>query len=243
MIGRVRPMLVRSACVLALALNSGGCAGAVRQVEFQGQPADPVGEGLVVEAPAAPRNASSLGRLTARCSAPKPGAFSDRALVDVDCSPGRLKIWLREAAAERGGDVLAGLTCRGVEHADCSADLVRTGAALPRPANVGTSDPAGAATLLSYRPAPARSDRPPLAVSLVRELSTATPELLISGEISGRCERCSELVLRDSLRIAASRLGAAAVIGVRCVATEGEQRCLGEVAVTELSAEPQTARR
>jgi hypothetical protein len=227
--------------LFGVALAASGCGRSARPVEFQGHPAEPVvAPEAVLEASALPRGAERLGRLFVRCH-PVDGAesFSERTLLDVDCSEVRLRRLLREAASEHGGDVLAELSCQQGSTLTCRATLARSGshaAAAPPSAGASGADVHGelaARVLVSYELRSAERPRSALAEDNVRELSNLSPAQISVGNLEIRCEACSELSARDALRIAAGRLGASDVVGVRCV-SEGEgQRCLGEAAVWE----------
>lgn len=229
-------MLLRRAACLALALAACGRA---RPVEFQGHP-EPrlVGPDAVVESRVVPRGAERLGRLYVRCqpvSALEP--FCERSLLDVDCSAHRLRRLLREAAAEHGGDVLVGLECGGGSTLTCRAQLARRHpVGTPRRAPVPQPDvrgELGARVFVSYEPRWASPGRPARPEHAVREHALLSPAQLAVGNLETSCEDCSELSARDALRIAAGRLGASDVVGVRCLASGTGQRCLGEAAVAE----------
>ncbi len=226
--------MLRVGTVFAALLVLGGCARSAAGLKFQGSAWQPIPRRLVVEAPAVPARARVLGALSAHCERPGPGAFADRALVDVDCSPARLELWLREAAAARGGDVLAALKCRGDERVECHATLARTEALKVEARAAVPADPAGASLLLSYEPGPAHLSRPARPESAVRELTQTSPELVIVGALEAKCEACAEPEMRSALRVAAGRLGASDVVGVRCFMPAAERaRCVAELAVTE----------
>lgn len=227
--------------LFGVALAAVACGRPARPVEFQGHPAERVvAPESVLEASALPRGAERLGRLFVRCR-PVDAAesFSERTLLDVDCSEVRLRRLLREAASEHGGDVLAELSCQRGGALSCRATLARRGSR----AAVAPSSPAAAAAdvqgelaarvLVSYELRSAERPRAAVAEGNVRELSNLGPAQMLVGNLEIRCEACGELSARDALRIAAGRLGASDVVGVRCVSQGDGQRCLGEAAVWE----------
>jgi hypothetical protein len=72
----------------------------------------------------------------------------------------------------------------------------------------------------------------------VAEVLTFSPAHVVIGNLETRCEECAELSARDALRIAAGRIGASDVVGVRCLSQGNSQRCLAEAAVWERAAAP-----
>jgi hypothetical protein len=215
--------------------------GRSRAVEFQGESGTRlVAPDAVVEASVMPRGAQRLGRLSARCRAVSAAeAFSERSLVDVDCSEQRLRRLLREAASEHGGDVLAELHCQTDSSLSCSAHLVRRAAQgeprpLPGPApRPDVRGELGSQVLVSYEPRFAWAPRAARPEHAVREHALLSPPQVAVGNLETHCEDCSELAARDALRIAAGRVGASHVLGVRCLPTGPGQHCIAEIAVAE----------
>jgi hypothetical protein len=241
-------MQVKRPFAALFVLGFAGCAGRARPVEFQGHPAERVvaPEG-VLETSVVPRDAERLGRLFVRCRlVTATESFSERRLLDVDCSEARLRRLLREAAAEQGGDVLAESSCQQSSSAvSCRAVLARQSAPLsPRPAlpaarAADVRGELGAWVFVNYEAARVRHVAPPvLAEENVGDVAVRSPAHVTVGTLETRCDECSELSARDALRIAAGRLGASDVVGVRCVSEGSEQRCLGEAAVWENAATP-----
>lgn len=230
--------------LLALVLSLLGCAQRARPVEFQGLPAARiVSAEAVVEVSATPRDAERLGRLFVRCRPPATGdSFRDLSLLDVDCSEERLRRLLREAAAERGGDVLSELSCEQRATLSCRATLARREQASPpgvkSPLVEDVRGELGADVWVSYESSGVSGQLPPRAEHNVAEVSELSPAQLALGNLETRCEACSELSARDALRIAAGRLGAADVVGVRCVSQGAGQRCLAVATVWERDALP-----
>ena len=103
-------------------------------------------------------------------------------------------------------------------------------------------DPTAAAAWrirVSYRPNPvavANPERmhakgPRLPASAVRELSDLPASHRELGTVITDCDaNCSEAVMRASVRVAAARLGASDVVGVRCVPLSPGWHCVGTLA-------------
>jgi hypothetical protein len=64
-------------------------------------------------------------------------------------------------------------------------------------------------------------------------LPVLPPSHQLLGSLATACDACSELETRDALRIAAGRLGASDVVGVRCLAWGPGFQCAGSAAVPE----------
>jgi hypothetical protein len=227
----------RLVAVIAVS-SAAGCHGGRAGVAFSGNARAPVvSPNQVIEVRALPRGAARLGRLHAQCEALDSWeAFEGRSLADVDCSESRLRWMLRDAAAENGGDVLAAVTCRSGTSSSCSALLGRTARA-PEPARALALRPdvqgvRGAAVRVDFAPLGAVPPRSPRHAESVNELATLPPSHRVVGSFSTECVECSELETRDALRVAAGRLGASDVVGVRCVPWGPGFQCAGSAAVT-----------
>jgi hypothetical protein len=143
---------------------------------------------------------------------------------------------LRDAAAEHGGDLLFAVRCRSGTSSSCSAVLGRTArapdqarAVVLRPDVLGVR---GAAVSVDFAPLGAVAPRGPRNAESVNELPTLPPSHRVVGSFSTECVACSELETRDALRVAAGRLGASDVVGVRCVPWGPGFQCAGSAAVT-----------
>jgi hypothetical protein len=199
-----------------------------------------VAPAAVEESSVLPRNAEQLGRLVARCRAfDTASSFEGRPLSDVDCSEPRLRLWLKQAASEHGGDVLSEIRCRTAHTSDCSAILGRRGEGdgVPSPSSVpeasDVSGGFGAGIWVSYSPKHRGFERHELSPGNVRELSSLPPSHFVVGSLETECEGCDERALRQAMRVTAAKLGASDVISVRCVTLAECERCVGEAAAPE----------
>lgn len=232
----VSPWVGAGVAVLLL----GGCRGGP-DIFFQGRSEGPVASPAeILEAPELPRDAARLGKLIASCEAVEEwGAFRGRSLVDVDCTERRLRQMLREAASRLGGDVLSGLECSGEGSVRCRAILGRMARRGAPSARVHSGNPdiggtRGSGVRVDFAPLVADIGRPPRDAENVRELPVLLPSHRVVGSFQTACDECSELETRDALRLAAARLGASDVIGVRCYAWGPGYHCMGTAAVTEV---------
>jgi hypothetical protein len=217
--------------------SAAGCHGSRAGVAFNGNAQTPVvTSNQVVEVRALPGGALRLGRLYAQCEALESWeAFEARSLADVDCSESRLRWMLRDAAAENGGDVLAAVNCRSGTSSSCSAVLGRTASAVQARALALRSDvqgARGAAVTVDFAPLGAVGLRGSHKAESVNDLPTLPPSHRVVGSFSTACVECSELETRDALRVAAGRLGASGVVGVRCVPWGPGFQCAGAASVT-----------
>lgn len=223
---------VPGTCLLAAACHAGPLG-----VDFRGRAAQPVvAPSEVAESAALPIGAVRLGRLSAQCDVLEEWeAFEDRTLADVDCTERRLRRMLREAASHLGGDVLVGLHCSGDSSLRCQAELGRTRSepANPALAPVLGDDirgARGAAVRVRFAPLVANPARTPRDEEAVRDLPELPPSHRLVGSFMTACDECDELQTRDALRIAAARLGASDVVGVRCIPWGSGFQCAGSAA-------------
>lgn len=215
------------------------CAGAP-VVTFHGRPLAPVvAPDQVVEAPALPQGAERLGTLVVRCDSDRSWEpFEARRLSDLDCTPARLGRMLREAASERGGDVLVGTLCETGSLSGCRATLARrshrgAGRAIDQaPPDVRSA--LGAEIRVGFSPSvvdPGLSER---TEDEVNEVGLGPPSHVVVGTLATECEvGCEELDARDALRIAAGRLGVTDVAQVRCFRWGDGYRCTGRALLAE----------
>ncbi|MGC4089550.1 MAG: hypothetical protein QM756_17000 [Polyangiaceae bacterium] len=231
-------MLARWAAVATLGIGLLGCA-RVRAVAFQGRSAEPrVAAEHVLETTAMPRGATWLGRVVARCqSRDLSRDFADRPLFDVDCSEARLRSLLREGAAEAGGDVLSEVVCSSGSARECRALVSRLGPgsrALAEGTRIAPELRESVSNVrVAFRAGGAhvpRTERNPASVS---EQPLASPAFDELGCLRARCEACAEVDARDALRVAAARLGAAAVVAPHCISEAGSSECEAKLAVEE----------
>jgi hypothetical protein len=179
------------------------------------------------------------------------------ALSDVDCSAERLTWALRESAANAGGEALVSLHCNSSEQSDgaylvaCAADVARFNAGDPGPLTPPRSVRAGLpapsardvlridepdASLafrisVTFKPAVVSFVGRARAGSEVQELALLPLADQALGDLSTSCTgNCDERALRFGVLIAAGRLGAPDVIGVRCFGTSSGQACVGTLA-------------
>lgn len=220
----------------------GACAGPKPTVHYQGTRETPlVNAEQMGRAPDVPRGGQRLGSLSASCrSAAEFEAFEERSLADIDCSHERLTRMLDEAGAAAGGDLLVDLTCHGFTTLSCEATLARrpesslaSARVIPTAGNVFGQ--LGAEIRISFAPSAPSPGRPVRPLEVVRELPALPPSHRVIGSLESRCDdaQCPELAVRDSLRIAAGRLGLEDVVAVRCFSWASGYRCLGSGAVAE----------
>jgi hypothetical protein len=227
---------------ILVAVGFGGCSRARPAVDFVGRSKPPiVAAALVIESEVLPRNAERLGRLVARCRAfDIDEAFESRPLSDMDCSETRLRLWLREAAADHGGDVVAELHCRMGHTSECSALLARRTererASEPLASPVPATDVEGgfgARIWVSYVPIQRQFAQPLRKLEGVKELSSLPLSHFVIGRVETECEGCDERSLRQAMLVVASRVGPSDVVRVHCLAGGPIERCVGELAVPQ----------
>jgi hypothetical protein len=84
---------------------------------------------------------------------------------------------------------------------------------------------------VSFVPAASAQRRPARRAEDVRELAELPVNLIALGDLSTRCEAgCSRDSARNGLRLAAARMGARAVVDVRCASREKGWMCVGTAA-------------
>ena len=255
------PALVASA-LLGVACASASGSGA----RFSGSTDAPIAASWEIgDESVVPEGYVVLGQVSASCTLRERRRTIDRErLSDVDCSEARLVRALRERAAEAGGQLLVDRQCasRAVRenelHVRCGADVARAEApalAPPKAADSIARDPgfppervalldepraADAWRIrISFTPArEAGEPRPARRGDLVRELAIFPVSHLPLGDLVARCsEGCRAESVRASVRIAAGRLGATDVVGVRCVEKGRGVLCTGTAAAYEVDPE------
>jgi hypothetical protein len=84
---------------------------------------------------------------------------------------------------------------------------------------------------IEFSPAPGATGAPPLRADLVHEIAVFPPSHVPLGDVVARCDsRCSVESVHAGVRIAAGRVGATDVIGIRCVSRFGGWVCSGTAA-------------
>ncbi len=189
--------------------------------------------------------------------------LDDELLSDVDCSSERLLVALHESAASAGGEILIGAHCstRRLSTASRETYQLRCGAQVARyvgpepgplspPRSRAQGRPAPSASdvqridepdaslsfriSVSFEPAVSSYEHAVLRSEQVHEL----PQLPLShrplGDLAAHCDDgCDERALRYGVLIAAGRLGAPDVVGVRCFGTDSGSSCVGTLAAPE----------
>lgn len=162
-----------------------------------------------------------------------------QALVGARCNSRRLSTTAREAYR-------LGCTARVARYRSASLSALRPLSA-PRAKPQGSPAPSGSDVAridepdasLAFRisvhfepsvPAFASVPRPSAAV---RELSSMPISHQPLGDLMTTCEQCDERALRYGVLVAAGRLGAPDVVGVRCFSSGDEQSCVGTLAAPE----------
>lgn len=222
------------------------CGAAGTPAHFEGSPAPAlVGAGQVREVETVPRGYDSIGRVVAGCNATEGRvALHDAPLSDVDCSEELLVGALREQAAAAGGELLADRTCT-VQHAGgglaarCSAEVARPSdetlarrplACGPHASAPDQQPPAVEAwrVLVDFTPSAAMPAGGPRRGDLVRDVPRLPVSHVALGSLITHCdEGCTEAGARAGMRVAAGRVGATDVAGVRCVAHGRGWTCTG----------------
>lgn len=249
--GSIRPWGV--AATLLLAVIAVACAGGRSAAQYRGTSAPPlVAPPEVVDAPTVPLGHVFLGRVRAECTLTEGRReIDDEWLSDVDCTEWRLMEALRDEAARQGGNVLVGSSCWAARRSGrevvmrCEARVARRGqgAALLEPAPNGATalrhdDPSGVEAWrirVTFHPAVEPVARAPRRADAVSEVTVLPVVARPLGSLSVRCEQapCSVEAVRAGVRVAAGRLGATHVAGIRCVDVESKPRCLGEAALVD----------
>jgi hypothetical protein len=88
---------------------------------------------------------------------------------------------------------------------------------------------------VTFQPATATAERPPLRGDQVRELPRMPLADQSLGDLSASCaDACDERALRYGVLLAAGRLGVRDVVGVRCYQAGSGNACVGTLAAPEL---------
>jgi hypothetical protein len=162
-----------------------------------------------------------------------------QALVGARCTSRRLSTTAREAYR-------VGCTGRVVRYRSAALSALRPLNA-PRAVPPGTPAPsasdvaridepdASLAFRISVRFEPSVADfaSAPLPGASVHELSRMPLSHRPLGDLVTTCEQCDERALRYGVLLAAGRLGAPDVVGVRCYREGEEQSCVGTLAAPE----------
>jgi hypothetical protein len=229
----------RLALSAVLCLSTLGCgrAGAL----FSGQTQDPrVAATQVLELESMPADHRLLGVVETSCEREEP-AFGElaeresgrRSLAELMCSQASLTRALRERAAEVGGTLLVGRRCSSEASEDglsvrCIAEVATARdertvqlAKVPVPQTdqvVPLRDVQEADAIQVMYTALNAKPRAPRAPHLVAEQVTMPVQNVAIGDLLARCgDECSAAALRESLRVAAGRVGASDLVGVRCL--------------------------
>lgn len=240
----IRDCAIAFGCALVL----GACAG--EPVRFSGDRSTPVVDAeKVAIATVAPAGFVHLGELSSDCTLTQGRReIDDESLSDVDCSASRLRWALRERAAEVGAVLVVDRGCYsdGPGGPDARVRITCTGTAWRAehalPASGPAPDPDVARRIdfgysldawrVRLKFLPDRGARPEHALrgDLVEDVARMPPGRVVLGTISARCEECSLDTLRAGVRVAAGRLGASDVVGVRCVSLASGAGCRGVAA-------------
>jgi len=188
-------------------------------------------------------------RISASCALGAPSdPIESRELIDIDCSFERLSRVLRAQAGERSSPALVAKECRQVTFSvpslACSATLVARTSSVSLGPSLAPSDarpaPSPAQVLdlddprpqdsgkirVSFAPSGAPSPLPARAYDRVAETTWPPVGRRTLGQVSARCEGCSEESLRYALRVTAGRVGAGEVSGVKCFDDAADKRCV-----------------
>jgi hypothetical protein len=236
---------------LLFAAGCGGSGGAL----YSGQSQDPrVAATQLAERESVPGGYRVLGVVEARCDRQEP-AFGEliehepacRNLAELMCSTELLSRALRERAAEVGGTVLVGRRCSS--EAGEGEIAIRCGAEVAAPKDDQRTIAAGPAVTdevvplrdvreardiqLMFTPL-VTAPRASRSAHLVAERAVMPVQNVVLGDLLARCgDDCTDGALRESLRVAAGRVGASDVVGVRCL-NEGDERVCGAQATAPI---------
>jgi hypothetical protein len=213
----------------------------------------PVDSANVRMAPTLPAGYEAIGRIDARCRADDGVVgIDDESLADVDCSEALLGAAIREKAAEVGGEVLVGLTCR--QSVDRRSDGLEStlyvcfaNVAMPRDTtSTCRGTPAEGAgpvwraeeafdVAVSVRPVDS-SARPRRAAPTERvaELAFLPIGRVVMGDIVARGPEADRAAVRHAVRAAAGRVGASDVVGIACVHDDDGWLCTGRATRPEV---------
>lgn len=237
----------------ALLLLPLGCgAGAV---DYTGDVRAPVSEpASIALAEQAPAGFERLGSVDAGCDAVEPGSELDGVkLADLGCSRALLVAALQDEAASVGGALLVGTSCSsGRRSLDCRAEVwgpasgVKPAPSEVLPVNVDRLGPgaAGAPPRGSVADAwrirveawprsaaKGSATREPTPPERVEELALPSMAQVPIGDVRASCdEGCSSASVREALRLAAAHIGAASVVGIRCIQDGAGVSCVGSAA-------------
>ncbi len=235
-------MVSRRGLVVSAVVGFGGALGcASGGAIFSGQSQDPrVVATQLTEQESMPADHRLLGVVEASCDREEP-AFGEleanesgcRNLAELMCSEELLSQALRERAAEVGGTALVGRRCSSEVDEDgasirCAAEVAASkgeptnsalaGAIPVHEEGVPLRSVQEAATIRLVFTALTATPRAPRAAHLVAEQAVMPVQNVVLGDLLARCgDDCSDAALRESLRVAAGRVGASDVVGVRCL--------------------------
>jgi hypothetical protein len=254
----------RSGRRLALVAVAGGLFGCAPGVSYSGETRPQlVPARALASGDRAPAGQERLGRVSASCeSLAVTGAFAGALLSEVSCSLPLLLAALRDHAASVGGTFLLEPRCDADGGSpplelSCEAELWGPVDAAgfvapetPTPINVDALGPAapgapawGSVTeawqvRLDFHPAGGWRALPPLRPDEVHEVAFARVQERPLGDLVAYCEpgeQCAAASVRAALRAAAARLGASALVGVRCIRESGATRCIGSLGAPIIS--------
>lgn len=198
-----------------------------------------------------PAGYDSLGMVSAACRThPRKRSFRGEPVTSFACSPSELAGALVEEANARGGTLLARESCEreGETGLVCSAEVARREPAAPgaaeRGAEFAVDDDELLVTVasriqidLDAADVIGRRARAPRDVAEFVALPVGHVE---AGVMRAHCSpsECDADEARAGLRLAAGALGASELVGVRCVAFDGERVCIATLGVP--SRDPET---
>lgn len=243
---------------LALACAVGGllaasCAATHSSAAFSGKTAGEITTpSSVRESPLVPVGHRLIGEVHAECTLTEGrDRIDDEWLSDVDCTEFRLTESLRNAAAWSGGDLLVGRSCHAGRRSGrrvvvgCDAKVARPSSGKPSkelfPANgaeasLRLDDPSGVQAWrmrANFEPRGIPAARAPKRADSVAEVTRMPISAEPLGTVTVACKRapCALNSVRAGVRVAAGRLGASHVVGVRCDDVTDEPWCVGDAAL------------
>lgn len=235
-------------------LASAGCASGA--ISYRGQSQTPtLTASQLQERATAPENHRLLGEVAASCRRVEVAeGFEAVSWSDLGCSPELLRRAIAQKAAAQGATMLVDSECDGLESSssgiDCSAqawankgsDSANSGLPEVSPSLVSATgseriERAWLVYVDSHLTTASGVQRAaavatPISANAVRELAVIGMQDFRLGDLTAYCEtgQCDEQDLRGGLRAAAGRVGADALVAVRCFSPSEGPRCVASIA-------------
>jgi hypothetical protein len=203
-----------------------------------------------------PLGYTSLGVARAECRPEREwGPLRGARATSLYCGRAELDRALDEQASRRGGTLLAHRRCQATTSGvTCSATIARPEHPAPPAPAIETpfgldsdalSPEAARQIAIDLEPSVARFARASRDGERVQELAFLPVGQVELGTMRARCsvKACDAEQTRAGLRAAAGGLGVPGLVGVRCVALDGEHSCVATLAASERDPEMDAAAR